>query len=89
MACSTFICLIDLYDLLHLHHLCHIETDPYDYENVSLEVLQLNCGMTYHVITGYNCVFRSASEHNVNSVTRPYQHILLYKDLQNNLTNIR
>ena len=21
---------IDLYDLLHLHHLCHIEIDPYD-----------------------------------------------------------
>ena len=23
-------CLIDHYDLLHLHHLCHIEIDPYD-----------------------------------------------------------
>ena len=30
VTCSTFTCLIDLYDLLHLHHLCHIEIDPYD-----------------------------------------------------------
>ena len=28
MTCSTFTCLINLYDLLHLHHLCHIEIDP-------------------------------------------------------------
>ena len=48
MTCSTFTCLIDLYDLLYLHHLCHIEIDPYDWENVSLELLQLNCGMNYH-----------------------------------------
>ena len=25
MTCSTFTCQIDLYDLLHLHHLCHID----------------------------------------------------------------
>ena len=30
VICSTFTCIIDLYDVLHLHHLCHIEIDPHD-----------------------------------------------------------